>query len=152
MALPIDFQQLPTLNAALNATAFVLLACGYVQIRRGHRRAHTVCMIGALVVSGLFLTSYVTYHTLKQQATGSAHTTYGATGAIRTFYLAILLSHVVLAIVIVLMVVRTVYLAARRRFDRHRAAGRWTLPLWMYVSVTGVVVYVMLYHLQPSAS
>ena len=152
MALPIGVQQLPALNAALNATAFVLLTCGYLQIRRGRRRAHTACMIGALVVSALFLASYVTYHTLKQRATGSAHTTYEAAGAIRTLYLAILLSHVVLAIVIVPMVARTVYLAARRRFDRHRLAGRRTLPLWMYVSITGVVVYIMLYHLQPSAS
>ncbi len=130
---------LPTLNASLNATSAVLLATGYYFIRTGQRARHKACMIAALVVSALFLTSYVIYH----WQVGSVP--YAGTGPLRTVYLTILFTHVVLAIVIVPMVLMTVSRALASKFDRHRRIARWTLPLWFYVSVTGVIVYVMLY-------
>ncbi|MDH4131071.1 MAG: DUF420 domain-containing protein [Gemmatimonadota bacterium] len=134
---------LPTLNASLNATAAVLLATGYYFIRTGRRERHRACMIAALVASALFLTSYVIYHI----QVGSVP--FKGVGAIRTVYFTILITHVVLAIVIVPLVLMTVSRALRGRFDRHRAIARWTLPLWLYVSVTGVIVYWMLYRMQP---
>ncbi|MDH5284100.1 MAG: DUF420 domain-containing protein [Gemmatimonadota bacterium] len=134
---------LPTLNASLNATAAVLLATGYYFIRTGRRERHRACMIAALVASALFLTSYVIYHI----QVGSVP--FKGVGAIRTVYFTILITHVVLAIVIVPLVLVTVSRALRGRFDRHRAIARWTLPLWLYVSVTGVIVYWMLYRMQP---
>lgn len=130
---------LPTLNASLNATSAVLLATGYYFIRTGQRARHKACMIAALVVSALFLTSYVIYH----WQVGSVP--YAGTGPLRTVYLTILFTHVVLAIVIVPLVLMTVSRALASKFDRHRRIARWTLPLWFYVSVTGVIVYVMLY-------
>lgn len=132
---------LPALNATLNATATVLLVTGYVFIRRGEWRKHRACMIAALVVTSLFLTSYVIYHL----QVGSVP--FGRTGWIRTVYFAVLIPHVVLAVAITPMVLVTVSRALSRRFDRHRAIARWTLPLWLYVSVTGVIVYVMLYRM-----
>jgi uncharacterized membrane protein YozB (DUF420 family) len=136
-------RDLPTLNAILNATSAVLLATGYFFIRTGRRGRHQACMIAALVVSALFLTSYVVYHV----QVGSVP--FKGVGAIRTIYFTILITHVVLAIVIVPLVLMTVSRALSRRFDRHRAIARWTLPLWLYVSVTGVVVYLMLYRMAP---
>lgn len=149
MNLPIELDTFPTINAALNSSATVLLLAGFWAARRRRFRAHAGCMIGALAISALFLASYVTYHFLKQRVTGSAHTSFTATGPIRPVYFTILITHLVLAIAIVPMVARTVYLAARQRFTAHRRIARWTLPFWAYVSVTGVVVYVMLYHLYP---
>jgi putative membrane protein len=132
---------LPALNAALNTVSFVLLVTGYLFIRRGDQRRHRACMIGALVVSGLFLTSYVIYHL----QVGSVPFT--KTGWIRTVYFAVLIPHIILAAAIVPMVLMTVSRALANRFDRHRAIARWTLPLWLYVSVTGVIVYLMLYQM-----
>ena len=132
---------LPTLNAVLNATSAGLLALGYVLIRRGHREAHQKIMQSALVCSALFLVSYLTYHA----RVGSVRFT--GRGPIRTAYFAILISHTVLAIVVVPLALVTFARARRGRFDRHRAIARVTLPLWAYVSVTGVVVYWMLYRL-----
>jgi uncharacterized membrane protein YozB (DUF420 family) len=130
---------LPTLNASLNATSAVLLATGYYFIRTGQRARHKTAMISALVVSALFLISYVTYHL----QVGSVP--FQGVGAIRTVYFTILITHVVLAVAIVPLVLMTVSRALANRFDRHRRIARWTLPLWFYVSVTGVVVYLMLY-------
>jgi len=141
--MPMTASDLPTLNASLNATAAVLLATGYYFIRTGRRERHRACMIAALVASALFLTSYVIYHI----QVGSVP--FKGVGAIRTVYFTILITHVVLAIVIVPLVLMTVSRALRGRFDRHRAIARWTLPLWLYVSVTGVIVYWMLYRMQP---
>jgi len=141
--MPMTASDLPTLNASLNATAAVLLATGYYFIRTGRRERHRACMIAALVASALFLTSYVIYHI----QVGSVP--FKGVGAIRTVYFTILITHVVLAIVIVPLVLVTVSRALRGRFDRHRAIARWTLPLWLYVSVTGVIVYWMLYRMQP---
>jgi len=132
---------LPALNATLNATAATLLVTGYVLIRKGRVPQHRRVMIAAFVASSLFLVSYVVYHA----NVGSRP--FPGTGAIRTIYLTILLTHIVLAIVIVPMALITLSRGLRGRFDRHVPLARWTLPLWLYVSVTGVVVYVMLYRM-----
>ena len=108
-------------------------------------------MISALLVSAVFLTSYLIYHAAKHQATGAGHTSFTGTGLIRPVYFTILITHVVLAAAIVPLVVLTVTRAARRRFELHVRIARWTLPLWIYVSVTGVLVYILLYQLYPSA-
>jgi len=132
---------LPALNATLNATSAVLLTIGWVLIRRGRWRQHRAFMIAAFCTSVLFLISYLTYHA----HIGSKHFT--GQGTIRVVYFTILLTHTVLAALIVPLILITLSRALSARFDRHRAIARWTLPLWMYVSVTGVVVYWMLYQL-----
>lgn len=132
---------LPALNASLNALATLLLVAGWVFVRRKDVARHRACMAGALVASAAFLTSYVIYH----YHAGSRPFT--GTGAIRIVYFAILITHVVLATAIVPLVLMTVTRALRGQFERHRAIARWTLPLWLYVSVTGVVVYWMLYRM-----
>jgi protein SCO1/2/putative membrane protein len=134
---------LPPVNAALNATSAILLMMGYTLIRRGRVLAHMRCMLGAVSVSTLFLLSYLYYHALH----GS--TAFGGSGWVRPVYFSILISHTVLAAVVAPMVIATLYLALRRRFDRHLRLARWTLPIWLYVSVTGVLVYVFLYHFFP---
>jgi uncharacterized membrane protein YozB (DUF420 family) len=137
----VTLRDLPALNAVLNATSAGLLALGYVLIRRGRREAHQKVMQAALFCSALFLLSYLTYHA----QVGSVR--FQGQGPIRAVYFAILISHTILAIVIVPMVLVTFVRARRGRFDRHRAIARVTLPLWAYVSVTGVIVYWMLYRL-----
>jgi uncharacterized membrane protein YozB (DUF420 family) len=132
---------LPALNATLNATSAVLISIGWILIKRGRRAAHKNVMIAACVTSTLFLTSYLIYHA----QVGSVRFT--GTGTIRTVYLSILLTHTVLAAVIVPLVLVTLSRGLRGNFDRHRRIARWTMPIWLYVSVTGVVVYVMLYRL-----
>jgi uncharacterized membrane protein YozB (DUF420 family) len=138
---------LPTLNAILNFTAAVLLTAGYVFIKRRNIQAHKRCMIAALFVSMAFLTSYVTYHVSLVRAGGTGSVPFTGHGWIRTVYFFILIPHVILAIVIVPLVLRTSYLGLRARYDKHVLIARKTFPLWMYVSVTGVIVYLMLYHL-----
>lgn len=133
------YASLPALNAILNATSAVLLTIGWLLIRRGHWKHHRAFMIAAFSTSILFLISYLTYHAHA----GSKHFT--GQGAIRTVYFTILLTHTVLAAVIVPLVLVTLSRGLSGRFDRHRAIARWTLPLWLYVSITGVVVYLMLY-------
>ncbi len=132
---------LPTINASLNAASTVLLCLGWVFIHQGQKRKHAVAMASALVVSTLFLTCYLIYH----YQVGSVK--FQGVGWIRPVYFVILITHIILAVVIVPLVLRTVYLAASRKWSQHRAWARWTLPLWLYVSVTGVVVYWMLYQL-----
>ena len=132
---------LPLLNASLNATSAVLLVLGYTFIRQRRIRLHRACMISACVVSTLFLTSYVVYHA----NVGSKH--FPGTGPIRTVYFAILITHVILAAAVPPLALITLIRGLRARFDRHVAIARWTLPIWLYVSVTGVAVYVMLYRL-----
>jgi len=134
-------EALPTVNASLNGLCAVLLFLGWRAIRAGRRGVHQRFMIAALVCSALFLVSYLTYHYFH----GS--TPYQRQGALRGLYFTILISHTILAAVIVPMVVVTVTFAARKRFERHRRLARWTLPTWLYVNVTGVVVYFMLYRL-----
>jgi protein SCO1/2/putative membrane protein len=133
---------IPTINAALNGTSAVLLLIGYLLIRKRKITAHAGCMLAAVGVSALFLASYLYYHFYL------GHTRFPDV-AVKPLYLAILASHVILAIVIVPLVIWTLYHAARGSFERHRRVARWTLPCWLYVSVTGVVVYVFLYHLYP---
>lgn len=132
---------LPALNATLNATSFVLLLTGYYFIRTKQWRKHRACMVSALVVSGLFLTSYVIYHA----QVGSVP--FQKTGWIRTVYFAVLIPHVILAALMVPPVIVTVSRALSGRFDKHRRIARWTLPVWLYVSITGVIVYLMLYQM-----
>lgn len=130
---------LPALNATLNGTAAILLLIGWVQIRRGRRGAHRAAMLAACAVSALFLASYLVYHA----NVGSRP--YGGTGLRRGVYFTVLITHIVLAAAIVPLVAVTLVRALRERFDRHARIARWTLPLWLYVSATGVVIYLMLY-------
>ena len=132
---------LPTVNATLNAASAVLLVTGYVLIRQRRIAAHRAVMLTAFSCSVLFLISYLTYHF----QVGSVR--FQGTGGIRTLYFAILLSHTVLAALVPFLAVITLVRALRERFDRHRAIARWTLPIWLYVSVTGVAVYWMLYRM-----
>ena len=132
---------LPALNATLNALSTILLVTGYVFIRRGERTLHKRCMLGALSTSALFLVSYVVYHA----NTGSRP--FPGRGAIRVVYFTILVTHVILAAGILPLALVTARRGLRSRFDDHVRIARWTLPLWLYVSVTGVVIYLMLYRL-----
>src|SRR5947209_6717900 len=132
---------LPAFNATLNLTAAILIGTGIFFIKRKNIRAHKACMIAALVVSSVFLTSYLVYH----YNVGTVHFT--KQGWIRDIYFPLLVTHTILAIVIVPMVLRTAFLGLSNRFRGHVRIARWTFPAWMYVSVTGVVVYVMLYRL-----
>jgi len=135
----IRLEDLPKLNAVLNATAAVLLICAYILIKRGRREAHKRVMLAAFTVSVLFLISYLTYHA----QVGSVH--YPHPGAIRSVYLTILFTHTVLAAAVPVLAIITLRRGLRGNFVRHKAIARWTLPIWLYVSVTGVVVYLMLY-------
>ncbi len=132
---------LPAVNAVLNATAAGLLVWGYTLIRRGRKEAHRRVMLAAFAVSVLFLTSYLIYHAHA----GSVR--FRKAGAIRTVYLSILLTHTVLAAAVPVLAVITLTRALRGRFGAHRRIARWALPVWLYVSVTGVVVYLMLYRM-----
>ena len=132
---------LPALNASLNATSAVLLATGWIAIRRRRIALHRACMLGACAVSALFLISYVAYHYLA----GSRP--FAGQGWIRWAYFPILISHIILAAAMVPFVLTTVYRALSGNFVRHVRIARFTLPIWLYVSVTGVIVYVLLYHL-----
>ncbi len=140
----LDVSVLPTVNALLNTLSAMLLAAGYVFIRRRQVERHRACMIGAMVTSALFLLCYLVYHAQV------GATKFTGTGWIRPVYFAILISHTVLAAAIVPMALVTFFRALRADFVRHRAIARWTFPLWLYVSVTGVAIYLMLYHLFPS--
>jgi uncharacterized membrane protein YozB (DUF420 family) len=137
----VTVRDLPALNACLNALSALLLLSGWLLVRRRRLEAHRRVMLAALTSSTLFLISYLTYHA----QVGSVR--FQGQGPIRTVYFAILISHTLLAITIVPLVLITVRHALKRRFDRHRRLARVTLPLWAYVSVTGVVVYWMLYRL-----
>lgn len=132
---------LPALNATLNGISTILLVTGWVLIKRGERQKHRACMIAALVTSALFLTSYVIYH----YNVGSVP--FKGTGWIRTVYFAVLIPHVILAAAIVPPILITASRGLSAKYDKHRRIARWTLPLWLYVSVTGVIVYLMLYQM-----
>ena len=135
-----DYSTLPAVNAALNATSALLLILGYVFIRQRALTAHTMAMMAACGTSTLFLISYLTYHYHH----GSTH--FQGHGFIRVVYFAILISHTILAIVIVPLAITTVIRGFRSQFPKHVKIARLTLPIWLYVSVTGVIVYWMLYH------
>ena len=136
----ISIYDLPTLNAALNGTSAVLLALGYLFIRRKKVDLHKACMVSAFVTSTLFLVSYLIYH----YHAGSKP--FPGEGWTRPVYFAILISHVILATVTLPLAIVTLARGLRGRFEKHRRIARWALPIWLYVSVTGVVVYLMLYH------
>ncbi len=135
---------LPHLNALLNSASAVFLLAGWTFIRRLRIRAHRNCQISAVCTSTLFLASYLTYHYYH------GTTRFAGQGIARPIYFTILISHTILAIVIVPLVLITLYRAIRGDFERHRKIARWTLPIWLYVSVTGVIVYLMLYQIYPS--
>jgi putative membrane protein len=144
MQVPAQYAIFPQINATLNGASAVLLLIGRNFIKHGRMAAHRATMIAALVSSSLFLTSYLYYHA----HVGSVR--FQGQGWSRPLYFTILTSHTILAIVIVPMVIITLSRALRGRFEQHRAIARWTFPLWIYVSVTGVVVYFMLYQLFPA--
>ncbi|MHC4953341.1 MAG: DUF420 domain-containing protein [Planctomycetota bacterium] len=131
----------PAINASLNAVSGILLVAGYLAIRGGHRERHAKLMVGAFAMSMAFLVSYVIYHAT------SLHTPYERHDWTRPVYFAILISHVILAAVNLPMVLRTLWLAKKQDFERHKRWARWTFPIWLYVSLTGVLVYFMLYQL-----
>lgn len=149
-----SYQDLPTLNALLNTLATVLLILGLRFIKQGNIRAHNRTMWSAFFTSVLFLSSYVTYHTLRQMDTGIGHTEFALGPPWNYFYYALLISHVILAIVIVPMVLMTLYRGHKSKLgtdpvwrEKHRKLARRTFPIWLYVSITGVIVYLLLYHL-----
>ncbi len=136
-----QISDLPALNATLNGLAAIFLTTGFVMIRRGNRELHKRCMLAALATSALFLISYVVYH-----ANAGSRPFLGQ-GAVRVVYFGILITHVVLAAAILPLALMTAARGLTAQFDRHVRLARWTLPIWLYVSVTGVVIYLMLYQL-----
>jgi uncharacterized membrane protein YozB (DUF420 family) len=136
---------LATTNAALNSLAAVLLVAGWMFIKRGNVRAHRAAMVAAFVTSAVFLACYLTYHWLV------GHVPFRGVGTVRTVYFAILISHILLAVAVPVLALRMFFLAWKGRWEAHRRLGRWTMPIWLYVSVTGVVIYAMLYHLPAGA-
>jgi len=142
----VSLADLPAVNACFNALSTILLTLGFVFIRSGRKEAHRNCMVAALCSSTLFLVGYLTYHF-------NVHTlTRFPDHWFKPIYLGILLTHTVLAAVILPLVIVTVVFAARRKFERHKKIARWTWPLWMYVSVTGVLIYLLLYQIFPQPS
>ena len=140
-----SLSDLPAVNACLNATSTVFLTLGFIFIKRQRKEAHRNCMMAAFVTSTIFLACYLTYH-LNVKAV----TKFTGAGWVRPVYFFILITHIILAIVIVPMILLTLARALKGRFDLHKKIARWTWPLWMYVSVTGVIVYLMLYQLYPA--
>jgi uncharacterized membrane protein YozB (DUF420 family) len=137
----LDYTVLPAVNATLNGIATVFLSLGWMWILRGDMGRHRACMLAAFATSAVFLTSYLVYHA----NVGSVP--FEGQGIVRVVYFAILITHIVLAALILPLALITLSRALAQRFDRHRAIARWTLPIWLYVSVTGVVIYLMLYQL-----
>lgn len=140
---------LPAVNASLNGLSTVLLVLGWRHIKAGRRIAHRNCMIGAFVASSLFLACYLTYHFQMQKLHGRAHTSFTDPAWFRPIYLAILVTHLIGAFAILPLVTLTFQRAIRERFELHKRIARWTLPVWLYVSVTGVVIYLLLYQIFP---
>lgn len=142
---------LPALNALLNGLSAVFLTAGYVLIRQGRVLAHRNAMLGAFAASTLFLACYITYHVYVAYVLHRGPTRFMEPAWFRPIYLVILLTHTVLAVVALPMVLVTLWRGLRGRFERHRALARWTWPVWMYVSVTGVLIYVLLYQVFPQS-
>ena len=138
---PIPLENLPTLNASINAVCAVLITTGFVMIKKRRIEAHKACMLTACVLSVIFLASYITYHSQ------AGVTLYPGEGAIRSVYFTILISHTILAVMTLPLVLVTVFFAWRGSLDRHRRIAKVTFPVWLYISVTGVIIYLMLYHL-----
>ena len=144
-----NFTDLPAVNACLNGLSTCLLTAGFVFIKRGNKNAHRNCMVAALVTSTIFLACYLYYHYAMKRAYGEAHTRFLDPAWFRPIYLGILFTHLLGAFAIVPLVILTVTRAFRQRFEAHKKIARWTWPIWMYVSVTGVVIYWLLYHKFP---
>jgi uncharacterized membrane protein YozB (DUF420 family) len=140
---------LPTINAVLNASATVLLVLGFVQIKRGQELAHKRTMLAAFAVSIVFLICYLAYHIWP---VGAKDTPFTGQGWVRPLYFSILISHVLLAMLVPFLAGITIYWGLKDRRVAHRRIAVWTFPIWLYVSVTGVVIYIMLYHLYPAAA
>ena len=140
---------LPAVNACLNGLSAVFLTAGYGFIRRGNKVAHRNCMVSAFAASSVFLACYLTYHIGMRIHYGKGHTEFHEPAWFRPIYLAILFSHLALAVVIVPLALITLHRAVKGRFDLHKKIARWTWPIWMYVSVTGVVIYLLLYQIFP---
>jgi putative membrane protein len=141
----ISISSLPAINASLNFVSTVFISMGWYWIRRGFWRRHMACMITAVVSSTFFLAGYIDYHA----HVGEKSTHFAAGGLVAWIYFPMLISHILLAMVTLPLVIVTLVQVFRRRWDRHRAIARWTLPIWLYVSVTGVLVYLMLYQWFP---
>jgi uncharacterized membrane protein YozB (DUF420 family) len=137
----IEISQLPAVNASLNAMAGTCLLAGFLFIKRGARTAHKRCMLGAMTASTLFLVTYVVYHL------NAGSRPFPGAGMMRAVYFTILVTHVLLAVAILPLAIVTTARGLRGQFARHRAIARWTFPIWMYVSVTGVVIYLLLYQI-----
>lgn len=144
-----SFSDLPAVNATLNGLSAILISFGYYFIRQKRQAAHRNCMIAAVIASVLFLACYITYHGYRAYYLHVGPTRFLHPAWFRPIYLTILLTHTVLAIVILPLVIITLVRALKARFDRHRVIARWTWPLWMYVSVTGVIIYFLLYRIFP---
>ena len=143
------FTDLPVVNASLNGLSAVFLTAGYIFIRRQNRIAHRNCMVSALITSSAFLSCYLYYHYRMQQVYGDAHTRFLNPAWFRPIYLTLLFTHLIGAFLIVPLVIMTVSRAVKQRFEWHKKIARWTWPIWMYVSVTGVVIYFLLYQIFP---
>ncbi len=141
---------LPAVNASLNALSTVFLTLGYMFIKQQKRDAHRNCMIAAFVTSTVFLVCYLTYHYLLRKTTGQSGTPFQGQGFVRWIYFFILITHIILAVVIVPLILMSLSRGLKQRWDAHKKISRWTWPLWMYVSITGVVVYLMLYQWFPA--
>jgi len=139
----LELRHLPALNACLNTLAALFLVLGFLFIRRGRKQAHRNCMIAAFYTSTFFIISYLIYHYL------AGRTVFAEPAWFRPIYLAILLTHTVLAVGILPLILLTLWRAQQERFERHKKVARWALPLWLYVSVTGVVIYLLLYVIFP---
>lgn len=141
----LQVNDIPPLNAALNALATVLMTAGFIFIRQKKITAHRACMLAAGAVSAVFLVGYVAHKVMVR----GVHTPFGGEGLIRSIYYGMLISHILLAISIAYLVPRTFYLALNGRIEEHQAWARWTFPIWYYVSITGVLVYFFLYQWWP---
>lgn len=145
-----DLSVLPAVNAALNGAASVLLVIGVVLIKRRQTIAHRRVMISAFVASCFFMVGYVTHYIWRAQVMGGAHTPYHGAGLMRKFYYAMLISHIVLAASVPVFAIVLIRLGSKRRYAAHRKVARIGWPIWMYVSLTGVLIYFMLHHWNPT--
>lgn len=141
-----SISDLPAINASLNFVSTIFISAGWWLIRRGHWRQHIVCMIAAVITSTLFLAGYLVYHANVGEKSSGYH------GVIAWVYFPMLITHILLAFVTLPLVIATLVPVFRRRWERHRAIARWTMPIWLYVSVTGVLVYLMLYRWFPPSN
>ena len=144
-----DFRDLPAVNAGLNGLATLLLVLGFVLIKQRRETAHKRTMLAAFATSVVFLGCYLTYHYMLGRETGQSHVSFQGPGMVRAAYLTMLASHIILAVTVPFLAVITIWLGYADRRAAHRRWAKWTFPIWLYVSVTGVLIYFMLYHLYP---